>query len=144
LILALKPEAAGEPGFQMSFAATAALVALAEAWPRPVREISTPWPIRWCRAGAGWRSASAPASWRAWRPGRSPCSTSTASAVWGLPANLAVAPLSSFVIMPFLALGALLEPFGLGAPFLAVAGWGIDGDGRGSPAASPAPIGGQL
>jgi competence protein ComEC len=46
-------------------------------------------------------------------------------AVWGLPANLAVAPLSSFVIMPFLALGAALEGLGLGEPFLTVAGWGI-------------------
>ena len=33
-------------------------------------------------------------------------------ASWGLFANLAVAPLSSFVIMPFLALGAALEPLG--------------------------------
>jgi len=48
-------------------------------------------------------------------------------AVWGLPANLAVAPLSSFVIMPFLAIGAALEGAGLGGPFLTVAGWGIDG-----------------
>ena len=28
--------------------------------------------------------------------------------------------------MPALALGAALEPLGLGAPFLAVAGWGVD------------------
>ncbi len=43
LILLAQPEAVAEPGFQMSFCATAALVALAEAWPirfagdRPVR-----------------------------------------------------------------------------------------------------------
>ncbi|HQR90048.1 MAG TPA: ComEC/Rec2 family competence protein, partial [Caulobacter sp.] len=37
IILARQPEAAGAPGFQMSFAATAALIALAEAWPRPMR-----------------------------------------------------------------------------------------------------------
>jgi ComEC/Rec2-related protein len=37
-VLLLQPEAVTEPGFQMSFAATAALVALAEIWPRPVRE----------------------------------------------------------------------------------------------------------
>ena len=35
LILLLQPEAVVEPGFQMSFCATAALVALAEVWPRP-------------------------------------------------------------------------------------------------------------
>jgi len=49
-VLLLQPEAVTEPGFQMSFAATAALVALAEIWPRPVREIDVPWPIRWVQA----------------------------------------------------------------------------------------------
>ncbi|MBI5941608.1 MAG: ComEC/Rec2 family competence protein, partial [Caulobacterales bacterium] len=47
-------------------------------------------------------------------------------ASYGLFANLVVSPLSSFVIMPFLALGAALEPLGLGGPFLWVAGQGID------------------
>ncbi len=127
LILALKPETAGEPGFQMSFAATAALVALAEAWPRPVKEISTPWWIRWPQAAIVWLAASIAASLVAGLA-TAPFAMQHFNrvAVWGLPANLAVAPLSSFVIMPFLAIGTLLEPFGLGAPFLAVAGWGID------------------
>ncbi|WP_454716298.1 ComEC/Rec2 family competence protein [Caulobacter segnis] len=128
VILAMKPETAGEPGFQMSFAATAALVALAEAWPRPVKEISTPWWIRWPQAGIVWLAASVAASLVAGLA-TAPFAMQHFNrvAVWGLPANLAVAPLSSFVIMPFLAIGTLLEPFGLGAPFLAVAGWGIDG-----------------
>ena len=127
LILALKPETAGEPGFQMSFAATAALVALAEAWPQPVKEISTPWWIRWPQAGFTWLAASIAASLVAGLA-TAPFAMQHFNrvAVWGLPANLAVAPLSSFVIMPFLAVGTMLEPFGLGAPFLAVAGWGID------------------
>ncbi|ADG10654.1 ComEC/Rec2-related protein [Caulobacter segnis ATCC 21756] len=127
LILALKPETAGEPGFQMSFAATAALVALAEGWPRPVKEISTPWWIRWPQAGITWLAASVAASLVAGLA-TAPFAMQHFNrvAVWGLPANLAVAPLSSFVIMPFLAIGTLLEPFGLGGPFLAVAGWGVD------------------
>jgi competence protein ComEC len=128
VILAMKPETAGEPGFQMSFAATAALVALAESWPQPVKEISTPWWIRWPQAGFTWLAASVAASLVAGLA-TAPFAMQHFNrvAVWGLPANLAVAPLSSFVIMPFLAIGTLLEPFGLGAPFLAVAGWGIDG-----------------
>jgi competence protein ComEC len=127
LILALKPETAGEPGFQMSFAATAALVALAEGWPRPVKEISTPWWIRWPQAGITWLAASVAASLVAGLA-TAPFAMQHFNrvAVWGLPANLTVAPLSSFVIMPFLAIGTLLESFGLGAPFLAVAGWGVD------------------
>lgn len=127
LILAFKPETASEPGFQMSFAATAALVALAEAWPRPVSEISTPWWIRWPQAAMTWVAASLAASLVAGLA-TAPFAMQHFNrvAVWGLPANLAVAPLSSFVIMPCLAVGALLEPVGLGAPFLAVAGWGVE------------------
>ena len=41
-VLLIQPEAVTEPGFQMSFAATAALVALAEVWPQPIREIDVP------------------------------------------------------------------------------------------------------
>jgi competence protein ComEC len=126
IILMVQPESAGAPGFQMSFAATAALVALAEAWPRPVREISVPWPIRAFQAASGWLAVSIGASFVAgMATGPFAMQHFNRVAVWGLPANLAVAPLSSFVIMPFLALGAALEPFGLGAPFLTVAGWGI-------------------
>ncbi|MDB5454439.1 MAG: ComEC/Rec2-related protein [Caulobacter sp.] len=126
IILALQPEAAGAPGFQMSFAATAALVALAEAWPRPVRELSTPWPIRFAQAAGVWIGATLGASLVAGlATGPFALQHFNRIAVWGLPANLLVAPLSSFVIMPALAVGAALEAFGLGGPFLDVAGLGI-------------------
>ena len=46
--------------------------------------------------------------------------------LYGLIANLASEPLSSFVIMPALAIGAVLAPFGLAEPALAVAGWGLN------------------
>jgi len=128
VILLVQPESAGAPGFQMSFAATAALVALAEAWPRPVREISVPWPIRVFQGATAWLAVSVGASLVAGlATGPFAMQHFNRVAVWGLPANLAVAPLSSFVIMPFLALGAALEGAGLGGPFLTVAGWGIDG-----------------
>ncbi|WP_163231286.1 ComEC/Rec2 family competence protein [Caulobacter rhizosphaerae] len=126
VILIVQPESAGAPGFQMSFAATAALVALAEAWPRPVREISAPWWIRAIQGALSWLAVSVGASFVAgMATGPFAMQHFNRVAVWGLPANLLVAPLSSFVIMPFLALGAALEPFGLGRPFLAIAGWGI-------------------
>jgi competence protein ComEC len=47
-------------------------------------------------------------------------------AVWGLPANLATEPISSFLMMPALAVGAALAPFGLGDWPLQVAGFAID------------------
>ncbi len=128
IILALQPEAAAGPGFQMSFAATTALVALAEAWPRTVREISAPW---WIRAPQGmvlWLTAAIAASFVAGlATGPFAMHHFNRMASYGLISNLIVSPLSSFVIMPFLALGAALEPLGLGGPFLWVAGQGIDG-----------------
>ena len=126
VILVFQPEAAGEPGFQMSFAATTALVVLAELWPQPVREISAPWWIRVPQGIGVWIAASLAASFVAGAAtGPFAMHHFNRMASWGLFANLAVAPLSSFVIMPFLALGAALEPLGLGGPFLRVADLGI-------------------
>lgn len=127
VILLLYPEAATEPGFQMSFAATAALVALVEALPRPVREIQAPWWIRWPQAAGTWIVASIAISLVAGlATGPFAMHHFNRVASYGLIANLLVAPISSFLMMPFLAVGAALEPLGLGAPFLAVAGWSID------------------
>lgn len=127
IILALQPEAAAAPGFQMSFAATTALIALAEAWPRPMREISVPWPIRAIQAVGAWLAVSIGASFVAGlATGPFAMQHFNRVAIWGLPANLIVAPLSSFVIMPFLALGTALESVGWGEPFLLIAGWGVE------------------
>jgi competence protein ComEC len=127
LVLAWQPEAVIQPGFQMSFSAAAALIALAEAWPRPVREINTPWPIRLVQGALLWLGASLGVSFVAGL-------ATTAFAIqhfnrvatWGLPANLLLAPLSEFVIMPALAAGALLEGLGIGGGWLLdLADWGI-------------------
>jgi competence protein ComEC len=126
LILLMQPEAAVQPGFQMSFAATAALVALAEIWPRPLREIASPLWIKTSQGFAGWIALSIGISFVA-GAATAPFAMQHFNriATYGLPANLLVAPLSSFIFMPALALGAVLTPLGLGGPFLAVAGWGI-------------------
>ncbi|HEX4708896.1 ComEC/Rec2 family competence protein [Phenylobacterium sp.] len=126
-VLLLQPEAITQPGFQMSFAATAALVALAEVWPRPVREINTPWPIRAVQGLWTWTAAGAAASFVA--------GTATAPfamqhfnrvSTWGLISNMVTEPISGFLMMPGLALGAVLSPFGLGDWPLQVAGFAID------------------
>lgn len=125
-VLLLQPEAVTEPGFQMSFAATAALVALAEIWPRPVKEIEVPWPIRAVQAAATWTLASIAVSFVAGlATGPFAIQHFNRVSTWGLFANLAVAPISSFLMMPGLALGAALTPFGLGRAPLEVAGWSI-------------------
>ncbi len=125
-VLMLQPEAIVTPGFQMSFAATAALVALAEAWPARPREISTPWPILIVQRAGAWVGIAVMASLVAGAAtGPFAMQHFNRTAMYGLLANLATAPLSDFLIMPALALGALLEPLGLGAPFLWLAGQGI-------------------
>ncbi len=127
IILILFPEAAIEPGFQMSFAATAALVALVEAMPTPVREIEAPLWIRAPQAVGTWVLASIAISLVAgMATGPFAMHHFNRVASYGLIANLLVAPISSFVMMPALALGAALEPLGIGGPFLAAAGWSID------------------
>lgn len=126
-VLLLQPEAVTEPGFQMSFAATAALVALAEIWPRPVKEINTPWPIRLVQGAGTWTAASLAASFVAGlATGPFAMQHFNRVSTWGLLSNLATAPISSFLMMPGLALGAALTPFGLGQAPLAVAGFAID------------------
>lgn len=126
VVLLLQPEAIVTPGFQMSFAATAALVALVEAWPARPREIAIPWPILVFQKGAAWIGAAVLASLVAGAAtGPFAMQHFNRTAMYGLLANLAAAPASDFVIMPALALGALLEPIGLGAPFLWLAGQGI-------------------
>lgn len=127
VVLLLQPEAVTQPGFQMSFAATAALVALAEVWPRPVREINTPWPIRLVQALGTWTAAGVAASFVA-GVATAPFAMQHFNRVstWGLVSNMVTEPISGFLMMPGLALGALLTPFGLGGPPLQVAGFAID------------------
>ena len=127
VVLLLQPEAIVTPGFQMSFAATAALVALVEAWPVRPREISAPLPILIVQRAGAWIGAAVLASLVAGAAtGPFAMQHFNRSAMYGLAANLATAPVSDFLIMPALALGALLEPLGLGAPFLWLAARGIE------------------
>lgn len=127
VVLLLQPEAIVTPGFQMSFAATAALVALFEAWPRRPREISAPLPILLVQRAGAWLGVAVLASLVAGAAtGPFAMQHFNRTAMYGLLANLATAPVADFVIMPALALGALLEPLGLGAPFLWLAARGIE------------------
>jgi competence protein ComEC len=139
-VLLLQPEAVVEPGFQMSFAATAALVALAEIWPRPVREINTPWPIRLVQGVWTWTLAGASVSLVAGlATGPFAMQHFNRVSTWGLISNLVTEPISSLLMMPGLALGAMMTPFGLQGPPLAVAGFAIDLMTRVAHAAANAP-----
>ena len=127
VVLLLQPEAVTQPGFQMSFAATAALVALAEVWPRPIREINTPWPIRIVQGAWTWTLAGAAASFVAGAAtGPFAMQHFNRVSTWGLISNMVTEPISGFLMMPGLAVGAVLAPFGLGDWPLQLAGFAID------------------
>ena len=127
-LLAVEPEDVIDPSFQMSFAAVAGLIALAEwvaARPRTDAGIGRPHlPIfrRVRRAVAMTLAASLVAT----------CMTTPfaiyhfdRAASFGLLANLLAEPVVAFVIMPFAALSVILMPFGLEAVPLKVMGWGV-------------------
>ena len=126
-LLVIRPESITQPGFQMSFAATAALVALAEAWPSPVREISAPFAIRLLQgAGAAFVMGALISLAAGLATGPFALQHFNRVAVYGLPANLVTEPVSTLVLMPALALGVVLTPLGLADAPLWAAGRAID------------------
>jgi competence protein ComEC len=126
VVLALQPEAVTQPGFQMSFAATAALLAMAEAWPRASREIQVPFAIRAVQAVRTWLLAGFMVSFVAGlATGPFAIQHFNRVTVWGLPANLLTEALSSLVVLPALAIGAVGVALGGGGTALALADWGL-------------------
>jgi competence protein ComEC len=133
VVLALQPECIFQPGFQMSFCATGALVALAEAW-RPGRErtLNAPWVIRMLQSareafiGLGVVATVAGAA-----TGPFSLQHFNRTALYGTFANLIADFLASAIVMPAVAVSAVGEGLGLHhwllAPSLMVAGLGSDG-----------------
>ncbi|WP_188577822.1 ComEC/Rec2 family competence protein [Azorhizobium oxalatiphilum] len=128
LVLVLGPEAILEPGTQMSFAATLALVAAFEHWSR-VRGRPMVGSLMW-RALARGLMFLAALSLTSLVAG-----TATAPyaalhfqrlGLYGLLANLAAMPAVEFLVMPFGLLGVLLMPFGWDFIAWPVMGLGID------------------
>jgi len=118
VVLILRPEALLSPGFQMSFAATTALVAVFAAirgrgtgWPRPVRAALT---VVISSTVAGLATAPVGAA------------HFNMLAQYGLLANLAAVPLMGVLVMPAGVIALVLMPLGLEALPLTVMGWGLD------------------
>ncbi|WP_337796364.1 ComEC/Rec2 family competence protein [Agrobacterium rubi] len=132
IIIVLSPHEVMGPSFQMSFAATLALVSGYAAW------------SRWRGDREGLAMAHPP--W--WLSLSSKVATVIGGVVitsliggistaiysiehfhritaYGLAANLAAMPIMSLIVMPFGLVGMLLMPFGLDGPFLKVMGYGM-------------------
>lgn len=125
VVLAFSPESLVQPGFQMSFAATIALIAAFEglrgrAW----------WQV--VQTGRGWRFAK-PVIGLAMTSAVAGLATAPISAFhfntmtqYGLVANLLAVPAMGLVVMPAAVVGVIAAPFGLDwLPFW-VAGLGMD------------------
>jgi ComEC/Rec2-related protein len=131
-VIVVSPHEVVGPSFQMSFAATAALVGAYAGWsdhragktrpPPPKRSLPGYLTRKFLLAAGGLAmtsiiAGSATALFAIWHFQRvSPLS---------LFANLAIMPIVSLVVMPFAVLSALAMPFGADGPFLYVMGKGL-------------------
>jgi competence protein ComEC len=128
VILVIEPDVVVQPGFEMSFCATASLVALAEVWRRkPIHDGSQPWPIAFCRRAWDWLVGLAIVSFVAGAAtGPFAIQHFNRVANYGVFANLTADFVASAVLMPALALALLAQASGLGAdvawPILWIAG----------------------
>ncbi|MGI2032231.1 ComEC/Rec2 family competence protein [Rhizobium panacihumi] len=133
VVLVVSPSEILGPSFQMSFAATVALVAGYSAWSRR-REANSDDPP--------WRPAALKPVFALGHLVGGVFVTSLIGGLstaifsidhfhrlstYGLAANLAAMPLVSFIVMPFGLIAMLVMPFGLDGPFLNVMGMGLEG-----------------
>ena len=143
VILALAPEALLTPGFQMSFAATVALIVIYPPWLRLGRHL--PWYLR-------------PVVMLVVTSVVAGMATSPIAAVhfgrvahFGVLANLLVVPVTGVLIMPMGPIAAVLAPIGLDGPalwlmglgtrwMLGVGGWIAGLDGAVSYVTQPGPL----
>lgn len=116
VILLVAPEALVTPGFQMSFAATSALILLFPAWSR--RAQALPWVLR----GVALLVISSLIAALATSP--LAAAYFNRSAQYGMVANLLVVPVMGALVMPAGVIAALLAPVGLAAPALWLMGLG--------------------
>ncbi len=118
IVLVLRPEALMGPGFQMSFAATTALVAVF-GW---LRTIDLYWLPKWMRPALAVFISSAVAGLAT-----APIAAAHFNAIahYGLIANLLSVPLMGILIMPAAVLAVVLVPLGLDGIALWAMGLGL-------------------
>ncbi len=134
VVLAIAPESVAEPGFQMSFAAAAALVAVWEAWRRrrDDRVSADRSGTRGTVFGLVWPVVGGLAAIALTTVIASLATAPVAAyhfqrlATYSLIGNLMAMPVVSLIIMPSGLVALAAMPFGLEGPALTVFGWGVD------------------
>jgi competence protein ComEC len=132
VVLLIEPEAVLQPGYEMSFCATASLVAMAEIWPRRSRTTGLPWALAALQKGKDWLIAMVMVSFVAGAAtGPFAIQHFNRVANYGVFANLTADFLASALLMPALALCLAAQALGLGShevgPLLLAAGWAARG-----------------
>lgn len=125
-VMLLRPAALLGPSFQMSFAAVLVLIAGAE--------VAGPWMARWRQGEEWWRRAALVLAGLVLTSALAALATTPYGLhhfgrlqLYGVAANMAAVPLTSFVVMPAGMLSVALMPLGLEAWPLAVMNWGVEG-----------------
>lgn len=126
VVTALTPEAVLQPGFLMSFIATAALLALAETHTPPIRELGVP---RWVR----FIQSSVHGVWLSLQASTVATLSTTPFAIayfnrftlYGLLSNLFESPITGALVMPFLAIGTVFVGTPVAWVALRIAGLGL-------------------
>lgn len=118
IVLTLRPEALTGPGFQMSFAATTALVAVFGA----LRGLEAEWLPRWVRPVFAVLVSSLVAGLAT-----APIAAAHFNRIphYGLVANVLSVPVMGFVVAPAAVLAAVLAPLGLAQPALWIMDLGL-------------------
>ena len=123
IILSIFPESLFGASFQMSFAATLAIISLYESYSHILHRGSASWGMRMWYHLLGIIATSLVAT----------CATApfvlyhfNRFAAFGLIANMVVVPLATFIIMPGMVLALLLMPFGLQEIGYVPMQWGTD------------------
>ncbi|MCG7518168.1 ComEC/Rec2 family competence protein [Ruegeria sp. Ofav3-42] len=119
IVLTLRPESLLSPGFQMSFAATTALVAVFGAF-RDFGPMPGP---KWLKPVAGLLMSSAIAGLATAPIGAAHFNTMSH---YGLLANMLSVPVMGTIVVPSAVVAALLAPFGFEVVPLAVMGLGLE------------------
>ncbi|WP_170381035.1 ComEC/Rec2 family competence protein [Ruegeria atlantica] len=119
IVLVLRPETLPSPGFQMSFAATTALVAVF-GWLRDLGQLPGP---KWLRPVVGLLLSSAIAGLATAPIGAAHFNTMS---YYGLLANMLSVPVMGLIVVPAAFVAALLAPLGLEVMALKVMGLGLE------------------
>jgi competence protein ComEC len=122
-VVVLQPEAVVTPGFQMSFAASGALIALYEMWPRLERPER---PGVFSRIAVWFVAASATSLVASLATLPFALHHFDRAALFSVIANIISTPIITLATTPAAAMAAIASPFGLAEPFLWLMGQSLD------------------